>query len=162
MTKKRIIYNGEKTVSSIGCAGNIWQLHVKEGVPEELWTEFHNIVQEVLIKPSPRQRNAKKAKWLSEESLRIVEKRWKPKGQGEKKRHTHLNSEFQRITRRDKKAFLSDQCKEIEENNRMGKIRDLKKIRDTKGSFHEKMGTIKDWNGVDLTEAEDNKKRWQE
>ena len=100
----------------------------------------------------------KKAKWLSGEALQIA-----VKSKGEKERHTHLNAEFQRIARRDKKAFLSDQCKEIEENNRMGKTRDLfKKIRDTKGTFHAKMGSIKDRNGMDLTEAENIKKRWQE
>ena len=103
-----------------------------------------------------------KAKWLSEEALPIAEKRTEAKGKGEKERYTHVNAEFQRA-RRDKRAFLSDQCKEIEENNRMGKTRDLfKKIRDTKGTFHAKMGTIKDRNGMDLTEAEDIKKRWQE
>ena len=113
--------------------------------------------------PSPRKRNAKKAKWLSEEALQIAEKRREAKGKGEKERYTHLNAEFQRIARRDKKAFLSDQCKEIEEINRMGKTRDLfKKIRDTKGTFHPKIGIIKDRNGMDLTEAEDIKKRWQE
>ena len=105
----------------------------------------------------------KKAKWLSEEALQIAKKRREAKGKGEKERYTHLNADFQRIARRDKKAFLSDQCKEIEENNRMGKTRDLfKKIRDTKGTFHAKMGTIKDRNGTDLTEAEDIKKRWQQ
>ena len=105
----------------------------------------------------------KKAKWLSEEALQIAEKRREVKGKGDKERYTHLNAEFQRIARRDKKAFLGEQCKEIEENNRMGKTRDLfKKIRDTKGTFHAKMGTIKDRNGMDLTEAEDIKKRWQE
>ena len=104
-----------------------------------------------------------KAKWLSEETLQIAEKRRDAKGKGEKERYIHLNAEFQRIQRRDKKAFLSDQCKEIEENNRMGKTRDLfKKIRDTKGTFHAKMGKIKDRNGMYLTEAEDIKKRWQE
>ena len=96
------------------------------------------------------------------EGLTIAEKGREAKGKAERERYTQLNSEFQRIARRDKKAFLSDQCKEIEENNRMGKIRDLKKIRDTKGSFHEKMGSIKDRNGMDLTEAEDMEKRWQE
>ena len=112
---------------------------------------------------SPRKRNAKKAKWLSEEALQILVKRREAKGKGEKERYTHLNAEFQRITRRDKKAFLSDQCKEIEENNRMGKTRDLfKKIRNSKGIFYAKMGTIKDRNDMDLTEAEDIKKRWQE
>ena len=111
-------------------------------------------------RPSPRKRNAK---WLSEEVLQIAIKRREMKGKGEKERYTHLNAQFQRIARRDKKAFFSDQCKEIEENNRMGKTRDLfKKIRDTKGTFHAKMSSIKDRNGVDLTEAEDINKRWQE
>ena len=110
-----------------------------------------------------KKKKCKKAKWLSDEGLQIVERKREAKGKGEKKRYTHLNSEFQRIARRDKKAFLSDQCKEIKENNRMGKIRDLfKKIRDTKGTFHAKMDTIKDRNGMDLTEAENIKKRWQE
>ena len=105
----------------------------------------------------------KKAKWLSEETLIIAEKRREVKGKGEKERNTHLNAEFQRMARRDKKGFLGDQCKEIEENKRMGKTRDLfKKIRDTKGTFHAKMGSIKDRHGTDLTEAEDIKKRWQE
>ena len=103
------------------------------------------------------------ARWFSEVVLQIAEKRTEAKGKGEKKRYTHLNAEFQRTARRDKKVFLNDQCKEIEESNRMGKTRDLfKKIRDTKGAFHAKMGTIKDRNGMDLTEAEDIKKRWQE
>ena len=101
----------------------------------------------------------KKVKWLSEEALQIAVKRREAKSKGENERHTHLNTEFQRIAKRDKKAFLSDQCKEIEENNRMGKTRDLfKKIRDTKGTFHAKMGTIKSRNGIDLTEAEDIKR----
>ena len=105
----------------------------------------------------------KKAKWLSEEALQIAVKRREAKSKGEKERYKHLNADFQRIARRDKKAFFSDQCKEIEEKNRMGKTRDLfKKIRDTKGTFHAKMGSIKDRNGMDLTEAEDIKKRWQE
>ena len=113
-------------------------------------------------RPFPRKRNAKKVKWLSGEALQIAVKRREAKNKGEKVRYTHLNEEFQRIARRDKKAFLSDQCKEMEKNNRMGKTRDLfKKIRDTKGTFHAKMGIIKDRNGRDLTEAED-KKRWQE
>ena len=104
-----------------------------------------------------------KPKWLSGEALQIAVKRREVKSRGEKERCKHLNAEFQRIARRDKKAFLSDQCKEIEENNRMGKIRDLfKKFRDTKGIFHAKMGTIKDRNGMDLIETEDIKKRWQE
>ena len=115
------------------------------------------------IKTIHKKRNAKKAKWLSEEALQIAVKRKEVKSKGEKERYKHLNAEFQRIARRDKKAFLSDQCKEIEENNRMGKTRDLfKKIRDTKGTFHAKMGSIKDRNGMDLAEAEDIKKRWQE
>ena len=110
-----------------------------------------------------QKKKCKKAKWLSDKALQIAEKRREVKGKGEKGRYTHLNAEFQRLAGRDKKAFFSDQCKEIEENNRMGKIRDLfKKIRDTKGTFHAKMGTIEDRNGMDLTEAEDIKKRWQE
>ena len=114
-------------------------------------------------RPSPWKRNAKKVKWLSGEALQIAVKRREVKSKGEKERYRHLNAEFQRTARRDKKAFLSDQRKEIEENNRMGKTRDLfKKIRDTKGIFHAKMGSIKDRNDMDLTEAEDIKKRWQE
>ena len=114
-------------------------------------------------RPFPWKRNAKKAKWLSGEALERAVKRREVKGKGGKERHAHLNAEFQRIARRDKKAFLSKQCKEIEENNRMGKTRDLvKKIKDTKGTFHAKMGKIKDKNGMDLTEAEDIKKRLQE
>ena len=132
-------------------------------VPEELWMEVHDIVQEAVIKTIPKKKKCKKTKWLSEEALQIAMKRRDIKGKGEKKRYTHLNVEFQRIARRDKKAFLSDQCKEIEENNRMGKTRDLfKKIRDAKGTYHAKIGTIKDRNGMDLAEAEDIKKRWQE
>ena len=113
-----------------------------------------------MIRTIPKKKKCKKAKWLSEEALQIAEKKRETKGKGEKERYTHLNTEFQRIARRDKKAFLSDQCKEIEEYNRMGKTRDLlKKIRDTKGTFHAKMGSIKDRNGTDLTEAEDIKKK---
>ena len=109
------------------------------------------------------EKECKKAKELSGEALQIAVKRREVKGKGEKERYRHLNAEFQRIERRDKKAFLIDQCKELEENNRMGKTRDLfKKIRDTKGTFHAKMGSIKDRNGRDITEAEDTKKRWQE
>jgi len=116
-----------------------------------------------LIKTFPKKKKCKKAKWLSEEALQTAINRREAKDKGEKERYTHLNAEFQRIARRDKKAFLSDRCKEIEENNRMGKTRDLfKKIRDTKATFHAKMGTIKYRNGMDLTEAEDIKKRWQE
>ena len=111
-------------------------------------------------RPSPRKRNAKKAKRLSEEPLQIVEKRREVKNKREKEGHTHLNAEFHRIARRDKKACHSNQCKEIEENNRMGRTRDLKKIRDTKGTFHAKIGSIKDRNGMDLTE-ENIKKRWE-
>ena len=132
-------------------------------MPEELWTEIYDIVQEAVIKTIPKKKKCKKAKCLSEETLKIVEKRREVKGKGEKERYTHVNAKFQRIARRDKKAFLSDQCKEIEENNRMGKTKDLfKRIRDTKGTFHAKMGIIKNRNGMDLTEAEDIKKRWQE
>ena len=121
---------------------------------EELWMEVRDIVQDARIKIIPKKKRCKKAKWLSEEIFQIAEKR---RGKGEKERYTHLNAEFQRIARRDKNAFFSDQCKVIEENNRMGKTRDLfKKIRVTKGTFHAKMGLIKDRNGMDLTEAEDN------
>ena len=112
--------------------------------------EIHDIVQDAGIKTIPRKKICKKAKWLSEEDLQIAEKRREVKGKGEKERYTHLNTEFLRIARRDKKAFLSDQCKEIEENNRMGKTRDLfKKMRDTKGTFHAKISTIKDRNDMD-------------
>ena len=132
-------------------------------MPDELWTEVHNIVQETGIKTIPMEQKCKKTKWLSEEALQIAVKRREVKSKGEKERYTNLNAEFQRIARRDKKPFLSDQCKEIEENNRMGKTRDLfKKIRDTKGTFCAKMGSIKDRSGMDLTEAEDIKKSWQE
>ena len=124
--------------------------------------EVHDIVQEALIKIIPKKKKCKKAKWLSEEALQIAVKRREAKGKGDKERYIHLNAEFQRIARRDKKAFLSDQCKEIEEKNK-GKTRDLfKKIRDTKGTFYAKMGTIKDRNGMDLREAGDIKKKWQE
>ena len=115
-------------------------LDLIDRVPEELWIKICNIVQEAVIKTIPKKKKCKKAKWLSEETLQIAEKRREVKGKGEKERYTHLNAEFQRTARRDKKAFLCDQCKEIEENNRMGKTRDLfKKIRDTKGTFHAKM-----------------------
>ena len=125
--------------------------------------EVHDIVQEALIKTILKKKKCKMAKWLSEEVLQIAEKRREAKGKGEKERYTYLNAEFQRITRRDKKAFLSDQCKKIEENNRVGKTRDLfKKIQDSKGTFHAKMGSIKDRNYRDLTEAEDTMKRCQE
>ena len=128
-----------------------------------LWMEVHNIVPEAVIKIIPKKKKCKKANWLSEEALQIAEKRREAKGKREKERYTHLSAEFQRIARRDKTAFLCEECKETEENNRMGKTRNLfKKIRDTKGIFHKKMGSIKDTNSMDLTEAEGIKKRWQE
>ena len=161
-------------------------LDLIDRVPEELWMEVCDVVQEALIRTNPKKKKCKKAKWLpeevlqiaekrreskakgkkekwlSKEALKIAEKRREAKGKGEKERYTYLNTEFQKIARRDKKAFFSDQCKEIEENNRMRKTRDFfKKIRDTKGTFHAKMGTIKDRNGMDLTEAEDIEKGWQ-
>ena len=135
-------------------------------VPEELWKEVCDICtlyknEEAGIKTIPKRKKFNKTKWLSEEALQVDVKRRQVKSKGEKERYIYLNAEFQKIARRYKKAFLSDQCKEIEENNRMRKTRDLfKKIRDTKGTFHAKMGTIKDRNGMDLTEAEDMKKRW--
>ena len=129
-------------------------------MPEELWIEVHDIAQEAVFKTIPKKKKCKKSKWLSEEALQIAEKRKEAKGKEEKERYTHLNAEFQRIARRDKKAFLSDQHKETEENNRLEKTRDLfKNIRDTKGTFHAKMGSINNRNGMDLTEAEDIK-RW--
>ena len=129
-------------------------------MPDEIWIEIRDIVQETGIKTIPMEKKCKKAKWLSGEALHIAVKRREVKSKGEKETYKHLNAEFQRIARRDKKAFLRDQCKEIEENNRMGKPRDLfKKIRDTKGTFHAKMGLMKERNGMDLTEAEDIKKR---
>jgi len=138
-------------------------LDLIDRVPDELWTEVRDIVQETGIKTILMEKKCKKAKWLSGEALQIAVQGREVKSKGEKERYKHLNAEFQRIGRRDKEAFLSDQCEEIEENNRMGKTRDLfKKIRDTKGIFHAKMGFIKDRNGMDLTEAEDIKKRWQE
>ena len=139
------------------------RLDLIDRVPDELWMEVHDIVQETGIKTTPKKKKCKKAKLLSEEALQIAVKRREVKSKGEKERYKHLNAEFQRIARRDKKAFCSDQCKEIEENNRMGKTGGLfKKIRDTKGIFHAKMGSIKDRNGMDLTEAEDINKKWQE
>ena len=130
---------------------------------EELWTEVHNIVQEVVNNIIPKKKKYKKAKWLSEEALQIVEKRREVKGKGERIRYTQLNAEFQRIARGDKKPFLSEQCKEIEQNNGMGKTRDLfKKTGDIKKIFHARMGTIKDRNYKQLTEGEEIKKRWQE
>ena len=121
--------------------------------PKELRMEVRDIVQETGIKTITKKNRCKKAKWLSEEALQITVKRREAKNKRERESYTRLNAEFQRIARRDKKAFVSDQCKEMEENNRTGKTRDLfKKIRDTKGTFHSKMGTIKDRNGMDLTE----------
>ena len=129
-------------------------------MPDELWTEVRDIVQETGIKTISMEKKCKKAKWLPEEASQIAVKRREAKSKGEKERYRHLNAEFQRTARRDQKAFLSDQCKEIEENDRMGKTRDLfKKIRDTKGTFHAKMDSIKDRNGMALTEAEEIKKR---
>ena len=130
-------------------------------MPDELWTEVRDTVQETGIKTIPTEKKCKKAKWLSGEALQIAVTRREVKSKGKKERYTHLNAEFRKIARRDKKAFLSDQCKEIEGNNRIGKTRDLfKKIRDTKGTFHVKMGSIEHRNGMDLTEAEVIKKRW--
>ena len=138
-------------------------LDLIDRAPDELWNEVHDIVQETGIKTIPMEKKCKKAKWLSGEALEIAVKRREAKSKGEKERYKYLNAEFQRIARRDKKVFFSDQCKEIEENIRMGKTRDLvKKIRDIKGTFHAKVGSIKDRHGLDLIEAEDIKKRWQE
>ena len=138
-------------------------LDLIDRLPDELWTEVRDIVQETGIKTIPIEKKCKKAKWLSGEALQIAVKRREVKSKGEKERSKHLNAEFQRVARRHKKAFLSDQCKEIQENNRLGKTIELfKKIRDTKGTFHAKMGSIKDRNGMDLTEAEYIKRRWQE
>ena len=129
-------------------------LDLIDRVPDELWNEVCDILQETGIKTIPMEKKCKKAKWLSGEALQIAVKRREAESKGEKERYKHLNAEFQRIARRDTKAFLRDQCKEIEENNRMGKTRDLfNKMRDTKEIFHAKMGTIKDRNGMDLTEA---------
>ena len=139
------------------------RLDLMDRVPDELWTEVRDIVKETGIKTTSKKKKCKKAKWLSEEAFQIARKRRETKSKGEKERYTHLNAHFQRIVRRDDKVFLSDQCKEIEENNRMRKTRDLfEKIRDTKGTVHAKMGSIKDRNCMDLTEADDIKKRWQE
>ena len=130
-------------------------------MPDELWNEVHDIVQRTGIKTIPIEKKCKKAKWLSGEALQIAVKRREVKSTEEKERYKPLNPEFQRIARRDKKAFLRDQCKEVEENNGMGKTRHLfKKIADIKGIFHAKMGSIKDRNGMDLTEVEVTKKKW--
>ena len=134
-------------------------LDLIDRVPDELWNEVHDIVQEAGIKTIPMEKKCKKAKWLSGEALQIAVKRREAKSHGEKERYKIMNAEFQRKARRDKKAFFSDQCKEIEGNHILGRTRDLfKKIRDTKGTFQAKMGTIKDRNGMDLTEAEDIKR----
>ena len=133
-------------------------LDLIDRVPDELWMKVHDIVQETRIKTIPKEKKCKKAKWLSEEALQIAVKRRQAKSKGEKERYTYLNAEFQIIARKDKKAFLSDQCKEIEENDRMGKTRDIsRKIRDTKVILHAKRGTIKNKIGKDLREAEEIK-----
>ena len=138
-------------------------LDLTDREPDEVWTEVRDTAQETGIKSIPMEKKCKKAKWLSEEALQITVKRREVKSKGDKERYSHLNADFQRIASRDKKAFLSDQCKEIEENNRMGKTRDLfKKIRAIKGTFQANMGLINNRNGIDLTEAEDIKKRWQQ
>ena len=139
------------------------RLDLKNRMPEELWMKVRDIVQEAVIKTIPKKKKCKEAKWLPKEALQIAEKRREAKGKGEKETHTHLNAKCQRTVKRENKAFLSEQCKEIEANDRMGSTRDLfEKIGDTKGIFHAKMGTIKHRNGMDLTEAEAIKKRWQE
>ena len=138
-------------------------LDLIDRVPDELWNEVRDIVQETGIKTNLKKKKCKTAKGLSEDALQVAVKEEKQKAKEKRKDYTHLNAEFQRIARRDKKAFLRDQYKEIEENKRMGKIRDFfKKIRDTKRTFHATIGSLKDRNGMDLTEAEDIKKRWQE
>ena len=132
-------------------------------VPEELWTEVHNTVQEAVIKTISKKKKCKTAKWLSEEPLQIAAEVREAKGKGERERYTQLNLELQRIARRDKKAFLNEQCKETEENNRMGKTRNLfKKIGGINGTFHVRMGKIKDRNIKDITEADEIKEKWQE
>ena len=137
-------------------------LDLIDRVLDELWMEVCDIVEETGIKTIPMEKKCKKAKWLSGKAVQLAVKRREAKSQGEKEKYKHLNAEFQRIARTDKKAFLADQCKEIEENNRMGKTRDVfKKSRDTRETFQAKMASIKDRNGMDLTEAEDIKKRWQ-
>ena len=147
--------------STVEVTNRVKGLDLTDTVPEELWTEVPDIVQEAVFNTIPQKKKCRKETWLSGEDLQIAVKRREAKSKGEKERYQH--AEFQRIARRDKKAFLSNQCKEIEENNRVGKTRDLfKKIRDTKGTFHAKMGSIKDRNGLYLTEAEDVKNEWQE
>ena len=137
-------------------------LDLIDRMPEKLWSEVCDIVQEAGIKTIPKKKKCKKAKWSSEEALQMAQKIREVKGKGEKERYTHLNAEFQRIAKRDKKALLSDQYKEIEENNRIGNTEISSRKIDAKGNFHAKMGSIKDRNGMDLKEAEDIKKSWQE
>jgi len=138
-------------------------LDLIDRVPDELWTEVCDNVQEIGIKTIPKKKKCKKAKWLSEKALEIYVKRREAKSKEEKERYSHLNAEHQRIPWKYKKDFFNDQCKETEEKNRMGKTRDFfKNMRDTKGTFQAKMGTIKDRNSMDLTEAKGIKKRWQE
>ena len=137
-------------------------LDLIDRVPDELWMEVHDIVQGTGIKTIPKNKKCKKTKWLSEKALQIAMKRREVKSKGEKESCIHLNAEFQRIARRDKKIFLSDQCKEIEEKKRVGKIEISARKLDTKGTFHAKMGITNDRNVMDLTEGEDIKKRWQE
>ena len=141
---------------------HIQRVITKQSLMKKLWMEVHDIVQETGIKTISKKKKWKKAKWLSEEALQIAVKRREVKSKGEKERYTHLKAAFQRIARGDKKAFFSDQCKEIEETIEWERLDLFKKIRDTKGTFHAKMGSIKDRNAMDLTEAEDIKKRWQE
>ena len=139
----------------MGVANRFKGLVLIDRMPEDLWMEIPDIVQNAVIKTIPEKKKCKKAKWLSDKALQIAEKRREAKGKGEQERYTHLNAELQRIARRDKETFLRDQCKEIEENNRTGKTRDLlKKVRDTKGPFHAKMGTINERNSMDLTDAD--------
>ena len=138
------------------------RLDLVDRVPEELWTEVCNNVQEAVNKTIPKKKKCKKAKWFSKEALQISEERREEKGKGERERYSQLKAEFQRIARRDNKAFFNEQCKEVQENNRMGKTGDLfRKIRDNKGKLHARMGMIRDRNGMDLTETEEIKKRWQ-
>ena len=140
--KTKVWYDLNQNPYTVEVTNRFKGLDLIDRVPEELWMEVHDIVQEAVIKTIPKKKKCKNAKWLSEAALQIAEKRREAKCKGEKERYTHLNAEFQGIASRDKKVFLSDKCKEIEENNRMGKTRDLfKKIRDTKGTFHAKMGT---------------------
>ena len=157
-TTRPFMYDLNQIPYTVEVTNRFKGLELLDRVPEELWTEVHDIVQEEGIKTTPKKKKCKNEKWLFKDALQIAEKRRETKGKGENERYTHLNAELQRIARRDK-AFLSEQCEEIEENNRMGKTRDFfKKIRDTKGIFHAKMGIIKDRNGMDVTE-EDIKKR---